>query len=35
LAPLWRVFADLAQVLIRTAVKLDANDATGIADVCD
>lgn len=29
----WRIFADFAQVLIRTAVKLYANDAIGIADV--
>lgn len=29
----WRIFADFAQVLIRTAVKLYANDATGIAEV--
>ena len=31
----WRIFADFAQVLIRTAIKLYANDATGIADVRD
>jgi hypothetical protein len=31
----WRIFADFAQVLIRTAVKLYANDATGIKDVRD
>jgi hypothetical protein len=31
----WRIFADFAQVLIRTAIKLYANDATGIADVHD
>ena len=31
----WRIFADFAQVLIRTAHKLYANDATGIADVRD
>jgi hypothetical protein len=30
----WRIFADFAQVLIHTAVKLYANDATGIPDVC-
>jgi hypothetical protein len=29
----WRIFADFAQVLIRTAVKLYAHDGTGIADV--
>ena len=29
----WRIFSDFAQVLIRTAIKLYANDATGIADV--
>ena len=29
----WRIFADFAQVLIRTAIKLYANDATGIAEV--
>ncbi len=31
----WRIFADFAQVLIRTAIKLYANDATGIAEVRD
>ena len=31
----WRIFADFAQVLIRTAINLYANDATGIADVRD
>ena len=31
----WRVFADFAQVLIRTAINLYANDETGIADVRD
>src|SRR5664280_1830824 len=31
----WRIFADFAQVLIRTAVKLYADDATGIEDVRD
>ena len=31
----WRIFADFAQVLIRTAVKLHADDATGIKDVRD
>jgi hypothetical protein len=31
----WRIFADFAQVLIRMAVKLYANDATGIPDVRD
>jgi hypothetical protein len=31
----WRIFADFAQVLIRTAIKLYAGDATGIADVRD
>jgi len=31
----WRIFADFAQVLIRTAIKLYANDAIGIADVRD
>ena len=31
----WRIFADFAQVLIGTAVKLYANDATGIPDVRD
>jgi hypothetical protein len=31
----WRIFADFAQVLIHTAVKLYANDATGIPDVRD
>jgi hypothetical protein len=29
----WRIFADFAQVLIRTAIKLYADDATGIAEV--
>jgi hypothetical protein len=29
----WRIFADFAQVLIRTAIKIYVNDATGIADV--
>jgi Domain of unknown function (DUF4372)/Transposase DDE domain len=29
----WRIFADFAQVLIRTAVKLYSDDAIGIADV--
>jgi hypothetical protein len=31
----WRMFADFAQVLIGTAVKLYGDDATGIADVRD
>jgi hypothetical protein len=31
----WRIFADFAQVLIRTALDLYANDAPGIADVRD
>ena len=31
----WRIFADFAQVLIRMAIKLYANDATGIAEVRD
>jgi hypothetical protein len=31
----WRIFADFAQVLIRIAIKLYANDATGIPDVHD
>ena len=31
----WRIFADFAQVLIRTAINLYANDETGIADVRD
>ena len=31
----WRVFADFAQVLIRTAIKLYAKDSTGIAEVRD
>jgi len=31
----WRIFADFAQVLIRTAIKLYAGDATGIAEVHD
>jgi hypothetical protein len=31
----WRIFADFAQVLIRTAIQLYANDATGIRDVRD
>ena len=31
----WRIFSDFAQVLIRTAITLYANDATGIADVRD
>jgi hypothetical protein len=31
----WRIFADFAQVLIRTAIKLYADDATGIKDVRD
>jgi len=31
----WRIFADFAQVLIRTAIKLYANDSTGIKDVRD
>src|SRR5664280_3096694 len=31
----WRIFADFVQALIRTAIKLYANDATGIADVRD
>jgi hypothetical protein len=31
----WRIFADFAQVLIHAAVKLYANDATGIPDVRD
>jgi hypothetical protein len=29
----WRIVADFAQVLIRTAIKLYADDATGIAEV--
>jgi len=29
----WRIFADFAQVLIRTAIGLYANDVTGIAEV--
>ncbi len=29
----WHIFADFAQALIRTAIKLYADDATGIADV--
>ena len=29
----WRIFADFAQVLIRTAIKLSPNDVTGIAEV--
>lgn len=29
----WRIFADFAQVLIRIAIKLYANEGTGIADV--
>ena len=29
----WRIFADFVQVLIRTAIKLYADDATGIAEV--
>jgi transposase len=31
----WRIFADFAQVLIRTAIKLHAKDSTGIAEVRD
>ena len=31
----WRIFADFAQVLIRTAIKLYANHGIGIADVRD
>jgi hypothetical protein len=31
----WRIFADFAQVLIRTAIKLYADDSTGIKDVHD
>jgi hypothetical protein len=31
----WRIFADFAQVLIRAAVKLYADDKTGIPDVHD
>ena len=31
----WRIFADFAQVLIRAAVNLYADDATGIKDVRD
>jgi hypothetical protein len=31
----WRIFADFAQVLIRTAIQLYANDVTGIQDVRD
>jgi Domain of unknown function (DUF4372)/Transposase DDE domain len=31
----WRIFADFAQVLIRTAIQLYANDAMGIGDVRD
>ena len=31
----WRIFADFAQVLIRAAIQLYTNDATGIADVRD
>ncbi len=31
----WRIFTDFAQVLIRTAIKLYANDSTDIADVRD
>jgi hypothetical protein len=31
----WRIFADFAQVLIRTAIQLYAHDATGIRDVRD
>ncbi len=31
----WRIFADFAQVLIHTAVKLYDNDVTGIPDVRD
>lgn len=31
----WRIFADFAQVLIRTAIKLYAKDSTGIAEVRD
>ena len=29
----WRIFADFAHVLIRTAIKLCANDVAGIVDV--
>ena len=31
----WRIFTDFAQVLIRTAITLYANDSTDIADVRD
>lgn len=31
----WRIFAHFAQVLVRTAIQLYANDATGIRDVHD
>ena len=31
----WRIFADFAQVLIRTAIKLYAKDSTGVAEVRD
>jgi hypothetical protein len=31
----WRIFADFAQVLIRTAIQLHANDAMGIREVRD
>lgn len=31
----WRIFADFAQVLIRTAIKLYAKDSAGIAEVRD
>jgi hypothetical protein len=31
----WRIFADFAQILIRMAITLYANDATGIPDVND
>jgi hypothetical protein len=31
----WRIFADFAHVLIRTAIKLYANDSTGIGQVRD
>jgi hypothetical protein len=31
----WRIFADFAHVLIRTAVKLYADDSTGIGEVRD
>jgi hypothetical protein len=31
----WRIFADFAQVLIRTAIQLHANDAMDIREVRD